>query len=263
MTAFLPSPAHAQIVAYEALSYPWEEGWSYTSNYCGPSETLEEGWLVHHVDMCPGDPPPGGQQIGYTRSLVSLTGLDPLFFQFRLITDGPSTEFVGVAPAALSVWSQCGVNYQFVIAADKVMFVRDNLLPIPIVDIQPGVPHTYRLELYGVDLYIWYIDNWVADAGVPEGLYPCLNPAINFRTKANTVPNTTRWDYIRYGKIPAPHSGDFDSDGDVDEADLYLFVDCLLGSDSAGPGCTWGDMNADGTCDGQDIQAFVQAMLAP
>ncbi len=265
VSTVLVNPSFSQVVFYEAATHPTEEGWSYTTNYCDPSESLENGWLVHHVEMCPNDPPPGGQQIGYTRTPADFTGLSPLFWQFRLITDGPSSEFPGVAPCSFSVASQCGVNYLFVISADKAWLDRDNFLPQIIIDITPGLPHTHRLELFSDQQYIWYIDGQVVDAGVPEGVYPCLNPAINFRTKANNVPNTTKWDYIRYGIIPADASGDFDSDGDVDETDAYFFVDCLLGPDydASGPGCEWADMNADGIADGKDISLFVDAMLNP
>ena len=74
---------------------------------------------------------------------------------------------------------------------------------------------------------------------------------------------TARWDYVRYGVIPADHSGDFDSNGIVDQSDLYFFVDCLLAPDydAAGPGCRWADMNGDGKADGADVQLFVRAML--
>ena len=136
------------------------------------------------------------------------------------------------------------------------------MLPIIFVPIEPGAPHTYRLELYGADTYAWFIDGQVVDSGVPEGAFPSSNPSMTWRTKAAWTGSTSRWDYIRYGTIPTDASGDFDSDGDVDDEDLYFFQDCLLGPDADGPGCRWADMNGDGNADGADIRLFVDAMFA-
>jgi hypothetical protein len=163
--------------------------------------------------------------------------------------------------AAISVWSNGPVNYRFTIAADRAELNRDNTLPIIRVPIATGVPHTYRLELVGSTSYTWFIDGQVIDTGLPEGPYPSFNPNMNFRAKAAWVGNTTSWDYIRYGTIPVPHSGDFNSDARVDEADLPFFLDCLLGPGSAWSGCRWADMNADGQADGADIQLFANAMM--
>jgi len=254
--------ARGGVFSYESGSLPLESGWQLLSEFCNPQEWLLDGCLFHHVDSCPGVPAPGGQQIGYTRSLADFDGETQFFVEWRVMTDGPKSEFTGVSPASVSAWSFGDVNYLFVIARDQAKLNRDNFLPIVFVDIEPDVPHTYRLELYGDAVYIWFIDGQVVDSGVPEGPYPSFFPAMNWRTKSWLFPNTTQWDYIRYGTIPQPGSGDFDSNGLVDQTDVYFFLDCLLGPDAAGPGCRWADMNNDGAADGADISLFVGAMLA-
>ena len=110
---------------------------------------------------------------------------------------------------------------------------------------------------------MWYIDNEIMVSDTPSGPYPAFFPTINWRTRSWWLDNTTEWDYIRYGTIPADGSGDFDSGGVVDQTDVFFFVDCLLGPDADGPGCRWADMNGDTITDGADIQLFAEAMIGP
>ena len=259
------APIFASVVSYEADTSPVDAGWTLFQNYCNAAEWNSAGWLFQHVELCPGDPPPGGQVDAYTRSLADFLGAATFFLQWRGQTDAPNSEMDWGGGGAISVWSYGSVNYRFSIAADIAELNRDNTLPITRVPIAPGVPHTYRLELIGSASYTWFIDGQVIDTGIPEGPYPSFNPNMNFRAKAAFVGNTTKWDYIRYGTIPRPNSGDYDSDGLVTAADLYFFVDCLLAGnyDAAGPGCRWADMNGDGVANAADIQLFVRAMLGP
>ncbi len=254
----------ADVVSYEGTSSPVVEGWTLFQNYCNAAEWVDSGLLFQHVDLCPGDTPPGGQVDAYTRSLADFLGVQTFFLQWRAQTDAPNSEMDWGGGAAISVWSYSGVNYLFKVAADRAELNRDNTLPIIRVPIAPGVPHSYYLELVGGASCAWYIDGQLIDSGVPEGAYPSYNPNANFRAKAAFVGNTTSWDYIRYGTIPVAQSGDYDGNGVVDGNDFYFFVDCILSSeaDSSGPGCRWADMNGDGKADGADIQLFVAAMLA-
>jgi hypothetical protein len=253
----------ANVFSYECDSFPDQAGWDIIQIWCDPTQWVEDGWFFQHMELCEGYPPPGGQQGAYRRSLAEYIGTEEWFVEWVVQTDAERSELPWGGGANLSAWSQGGVNYAFFIAGDQVELNRDNTLPIIFVDLEPGVPHTYRLELYGAQLYIWYIDSAIVDSGVPEGAFPSFYPHMNFRAKAAWLPNTTKWDYIRYGVIPQPGSGDFDSDGIVGLEDLYFFHDCLLGSDADGPGCSWADMDADGITDGQDIGLFVDALLAP
>ncbi len=253
----------ADVFSYECDSFPDQAGWEIAQIYCDPEQWVDEGWFFQHVELCPGDPAPGGQRASYTRSLAEHIGVGEFFIEWSIECDADRSEIPWGGGGLLSAWSNGGVNYHFVIASDQIRFLRDNQLPISYIDIEPGVPHTYRLELYGDEAYIWYIDSQIVDAGLPEGAFPSFNPHMNFRNKAGWLPNTTKWDYIRYGTIPQPASGDFDSSGIVDLEDLYFFNDCLLGPDADGPGCRWADMNGDRLVDGADIGLFVDALLAP
>ena len=84
------------------------------------------------------------------------------------------------------------------------------------------------------------------NAGKPEGADAHLSSSSSWRAKAWYRESTTQWDYIRYGTIPEPGSGDFDSDADVDLDDYYFFQDCVTEPNTdAGPGCVWADFDGD------------------
>ena len=249
-----------QIFSYEGDSFPEDGGIPILQIYCDPELWLEDGWFFQHVEMCEGDPPPGGQSAVYRRSLEDFIGVDPFFREWRMETDGQRSELPWGGPSNFSPWSRGGVNYNFSIARDQMDLNRDNTLPIVVVDFEAGIPHTHRLELYGDELYIWYLDGEIVDSGEPEGVFPSFEPHFNFRAKAAFLPNTTRWDYIRYGRIPTDASGDFDSDADLDLFDYYFFQDYLSGPGvNAGPGSRFADFDYDTDVDLADFAAFQTA----
>ncbi|MFO0972020.1 MAG: LamG-like jellyroll fold domain-containing protein [Phycisphaerae bacterium] len=61
--------------------------------------------------------------------------------------------------------------------------------------------------------------------------------------------------------IGTPGAGDLDGDGDVDNADLQLFVQVLLGRDLDPVRRARSDMNADTQANGLDIAGFVNALM--
>ncbi|MCH7702427.1 MAG: hypothetical protein IID37_12145 [Planctomycetes bacterium] len=193
-------------------------------------------------------------------SVAQFEGEEEFFIEWHMQTTGDSSEIDGVAPALLSAWSFGPVLYHFTIAKDQVRFIRDFDAPTVWTDIEPDVPHTYRLELFGADLYVWYIDGQVIDSGIPGAAYPSFTPSISWRAKSWFLESTTQWDYIRYGTIPEPSSGDFDSDDDVDLDDYYFFQDCITQPNiDAGPGCVWADFDGDSDVDLIDFAHFQAA----
>ena len=181
-----------------------------------------------------------------------------------MLTDGPEA-FGAIAPASIVAGGQSGVNYHFTIARDQVRLIRDSQLPFIFADIDPAIPHLYRLELQGSDSYRFSIDGIEIDAGVPEGAYPTDDSFLVFGATAAIEASTTRWDYIRFGAIPIDGSGDFDSDEDVDGSDFYFFHECMTndrpgingGPDlDAGPGCRFADFDTDNDVDLLDFAEF-------
>jgi hypothetical protein len=176
-----------------------------------------------------------------------------------MVTDGDQTGIPFGVPAGLAAWSDHGVNYHFVVAKDRIRFLRDNTLPVLFFDFASEIPHRFRLELIGDQSYAFYIDDELMDTGVPEGPFPIPNPGLNISTRARTEPTTTAWDYIRYGEIPEDGSGDFDSSGVLDLRDFYFVHECVIdggpGTD-ARRGCHFADMDFDGDVDLNDFATF-------
>ena len=65
----LASAVFADVVSSEFTSFPENEGWDVLQIYCDPDMWIENGWFIQQVELCPGDPPPGGQQASYRRWL--------------------------------------------------------------------------------------------------------------------------------------------------------------------------------------------------
>jgi len=258
-----PGPLLGQNVSYEPASgFPEQQGWTRINQAYQSGRWLADGWLVQYSQQVPYQQTVVEEEDNYTRNFPEQAGLPTWFLQFRVITDTPPV-YADVGPAAIAAGSHTGVLYHFVIGDSQLRFLRDDFLPYVYADIQPGVPHTYRIELRGTQSYTLWIDSVLIDSGVPEGPYPVSSSGITFQAEASAPINTTMWRYVRFGRIPVDYSGDYDSNGLVDQNDLFFFVDCLLaeGYDSGGPGCRFADINADGVCNGADIQLFVNAMM--
>ena len=127
-------------------------------------------------------------------------------------TDGARSEIPWGAPALVAMGNFFGVVYHTTVARDLVQFLRDVDLPILLIEIEPGIAHTYRIELYP-DWYAFYIDAYLIDEGVPEGPFPAYDSQIAWLGSSWEIPCENAWDYIRYGVIPVDASADYDSDG--------------------------------------------------
>ncbi|MHC4063646.1 MAG: hypothetical protein ACYSUI_03990 [Planctomycetota bacterium] len=254
-------PAFADVVAFEASSFPEQEGWSRIT-YCTPERSIQDGWLHQAVEPGQCGSPPGGDRDLYARSIADFDGAPTFFVEWRIEADGDRSELPWGAPAVLSAWSQGPVTYWFAIARDQVEFVQDDFVVVLYVDLEPGLPHTLRLELYGARLYVWYIDTEIVHSDVPGALYPSYTPSITWGAQSAYLESNVKWDYIRYGTIPEPGSGDYDSDGTVDLDDLYFFQECLSNGGpetDAGPGCRFADFDDDTDVDLDDYAAFAAA----
>ncbi len=254
-----------QVVSYEGLAFPEDEGeWvrrdlPFLADRWLMQDDEGVSWLVQHADVVDQGPPQEGEWDLYDHSLADLDDLTTLHVQWRMYTDGSSEGIPGVSPAALVAGGSSGVFYHFTLADDRVRFVRDVLLPPVFVDVAPLVPHVYRLEVYGDQLYRWYVDNTLVDSGVPEGPYPTDDSVIAFGVHGGFDDETTKWDYIRFGVIPDAGSGDMTGDGAVGLDDFRFFQECVDNSGpgiDGGPGCAWADMDQDDDVDFHDLRLF-------
>ncbi len=137
----LASAVFADVVSSEFTSSPENEGWDVLQIYCDPDMWIENGWFIQQVELCPGDPPPGGQQASYRRWLEEYVGEGEFFIEWVVETDAERTEIPWGGGAKVSAGSFGGVNYYFSIAEDLAELVRDPALPIIEVDITPGTSH--------------------------------------------------------------------------------------------------------------------------
>ncbi len=258
------SPSVAQVVSYEATSFfPEEVGWERDFTLFPADRWLENGWLVQFAEIVDPGPPEEVERDSYRRTIGEFSSSPTLFVEWTMFTDGPREGIQAVAPAALAAGGQMGIIYHFTIAEDQVRFIRGSQFPVLWIDIAPQIFHTYRIELYSDELYVWYIDGEEIDSGVPEGAYPTPDSVVAFRGKAGLEDVFVWWDYIRYGVIPADGSGDFDSNGEVGLYEVYYFQECLLTPAGSWPGCAWADMDFDADTDCDDWFLFLAAWTEP
>ena len=85
----------------------------------------------------------------------------------------------------------------------------------------------------------------------------------NFPTMDIVVSVNGIWCLDTVLEVFANPLGDIDGDGDVDRADLDLFVEVLLGTDVDPDHVDAADLNIDGRADGRDVTIFVDVLVGP
>jgi len=201
--AVLTAAVSAQIVTYDGSDLPEDAGWSYEPRLLPPQRWLHDGWFYSHCSVvfpenCE------GQDHFYKASLADYAGAPRLFAEWRVITDGPQSEMVDVAPSSFVLSGQRGITYHYVIARDQVLWRGGTNYDYLFVDMEPGVPHVFRVDLYCEWWYEWTLDGRVIDAGRPEGAYPTEDSVISWGARAACFASTTAYDYIQYGVPKEP-----------------------------------------------------------
>jgi hypothetical protein len=250
--------AIGEVATYEGDSFPDEDGWDAIQVFCDPDLLIETGGFRATVELCDPYPPPGGKEATYRVHQPSMDNSVRFFAEWRFESTAEATELPWGGGGNLGLGDDGAANYTFAFGLDEGNMNRGNIFGLSTVNYEAGVPHVFRLEHYEAEQYIWYVDGEVVDSGVPEAFFPDTDFRIVWRTKAAWLPNTTWWDYIRFGDIPTDASGDFDSDGHIDLRDWRYFVECVerTGITPDDPGCRWADMDADGDVDLADFATF-------
>lgn len=260
VSLFICRQGFTQVIAFEGTCFPEEcvPSWSRLGTL-DVDRWLDEGWFYQFADLGAWAPPPFGENDAYQRSLAPFAATPNFFIEWRVLTNVPISDLEGT-PTVVSAAGDSTALYHVTITNGRLRFYRDNFKVIFYYDYEPDLPHTFRVEIHNTNEYCLFLDGICIQSGTSVAPYPVEGAVLLWATRYYLTDNTTKWDYLRYGKLPAENSGDFDSNGAVDTSDLYFFVDCLLGPAGAWPGCKWADMNSDGSADGADVQAFVQAL---
>ena len=254
--------AYADVTTYEANVVPEDMGWERVGTFDAERWT-EDGWFCQHPRLGEWWPGPLGEADFYQRTLADFAPFNTFFVEWRAETDAPSSilESSGT-PVVVSAGGSSYAVYHTTMTDARVQLFRDTFIPLVFVDIEPDVPHTYRLELRGIPSYAWYIDGEIVDSGIPIGPYPTESSVVVWGAQHHTVESTTCWHYLRYGTIPIDGSGDYDIDGNLSTFDFYFFHECLSNrppGDDAGPGCRFADMDSDTDVDLHDFALFQNA----
>jgi len=257
----------AEVVSLEFASLPDISEWEHLT-WCTPEETIQGVTMMQELQVASCKPEGDGDSSTYRRPIEEFNGTPGWFFEFRVATTGDRAMIPFAAPTVVVAANSFGILYHVTMAEDQIKFLRDVTLPILFFDVAPREPHTIRLELAENPdpRYSWFIDGALVDEGSPEGSFPVQNSRITFHGKAFNSPTDNTWHYIRYGDIPVNASGDFDSDGEVDDFEVFYFDECLSesgGGVDAGPGCRWADMDSDTDVDCDDYELFADAWTSP
>lgn len=253
-------PASAQVVTYEADAFPDDLGWKRSNRPYLPERWLDSGWFIQQTEMRDQGP----EDDIYRRSIAEVAGVPAFFVEWSMVTDGTRQGIPDVAPAALIASGTTGVFDHITIAEDQVCLV-DSYLDVYWFDVEPGVPHTYRVEVRD-KAHTAFIDGEQIYARVAPGSYPTPDSVIVFGARAPGETATTRWDYIRFGVIPDDAGpGDLNCDGSINGQDITPSITALVSPDAYGrnyPACKrmLADCNADGSVNGQDIAPFVDLL---
>ena len=205
----------------------------------------------------------GGDSDFYRAGLAQYAGVR-FFLEWRIMSDAPAAEVDHHNGAALMVMVGGPVTYHFNMANGLVQLYTGHYANLYFL-IEPDVPHTYRLEVFGGDWFELWIDGVLAAADLPEDVFPTPDALMSFGGTYYLSGHTTRWDYVRIGVIPIDGSGDYDSDEDVDRRDFYFFHECLTNrrpginggpDEDAGPGCRFADFDCDSDVDLLDLADF-------
>ena len=172
-----------------------------------PVRWIDDGWFVQEIDVGEGDGSPfSGDHDTYVLDIGLYTG-EPFYVEWRMITDAPNEEIDTHNGGAKMILVGGSVAYHCSMASGLARILRGYPYPTQYFEIEPGVPHTYRLEVYGAEYFSLSIDDVIVDDGLPEADWPTPTALISFGSLYYLNEHTTQWDYVRFGSIPEPATG--------------------------------------------------------
>jgi len=188
----------AGVIQFNGDVPPQQAGWT-PLLHGSPEIEINSGVLTQIFDA-PGD------QAFYNRSIGEFAGAPTFFAEWRMQTDAPASLLDTFQIPTGFVLSGNGIFYHFVFSDTEALFLRFDL-SFDRYPIEPGIMHTYRIELFGEDLYRFLVDGSLVDSGVPDGPYPTIASEIIWGGEFDVPGHTDHWDYVTYGAIPEPATG--------------------------------------------------------
>jgi len=186
----------AQIVSFEGDSFPETEGWTRIERLFPPERWVSNGWLRFRCEVVAPERCEGEDEF-YRWDLVEFAGAQRFMLEWSVITDGPRSEILDVAPVSCVAAGQRGVWFHTTVARDQALFLIDVRYPFWF-DLEPVV-HTFRVDIYGEYWYEWSIDGRVRVAERPEKQYPTADSFIIWGVRAACVDSVSAFDFVRFG----------------------------------------------------------------
>jgi len=227
-----------------------------------------EGWLRRY------QPEP----FGYVENgVLTYDSSDPRSYDFweyysSALDPGPNEVFVcewKLWTEWVSYWADPSVAIQsddawvvcLVFGPDNIHSFCENV-DIPV---EPGW-HSYQFISPDMRTYELYVDGALTREGWFAHRF--VTSLVIWGDGGDGVASTHRWDWLRFGVIGAPLTGDANCDGMVSFADINPFVQALIDPEAyqyAYPDCWAGnvDINADGTLTFGDINPFIDLLRPP
>ncbi len=192
----LAVPVCGQMISYEGNSFPEETGWERRPRSNQPERWLNEGWLqfrcaVIDPEICV------GEDDFYRWDLDDFAGAQRFMLEWSVITDGPRSEILDVAPTTAVASGQSGIRFHTTVAHDQVRFF-DDIFDAHWIDLRRSA-HAFRLDIYGEHWYEWSIDGSVQVAERPDKQYPTADSFIIWGVRAACDDSESAFDYVRFG----------------------------------------------------------------
>jgi hypothetical protein len=203
VVALVPGIVRANFISYEGSQFPETEGFTREVQY-DPVRWTADGWFYQEIDVGGGTGQPYDGDLDLYRQSLAAFPDTSFVLEWRMLTDAPDSEVDWHNGGAAIILVGGGVRYHFNMASGLTLILRGYPYPTQYFEIEPGVPHTYRLEVYDADYFEYRIDDEIMDFGVPEGLFPNPQASILFGARFYQSGHTTQWDYVRYTGIPEP-----------------------------------------------------------
>jgi hypothetical protein len=244
----------------ETAGLPDEFGWSrnwgdWHGQYHGPgaSPTLVDGILTFDSLYDPG--------VCDSYVMDRPGQIDPASGEVFVMEWGLKVEqVVGTYDPEAVAASDAARIVGFGYAANALRVVTE---PGVVIPIGPGF-HDYCMLSWDMLNYELYIDGELAHVGTFwQGVSESF---VAWGDAVQGAASLHRWDYFRFGALPAPQAGDLNCDGTLDFQDINPFVQVLTDGEAyqqTYSGC-WpenADINDDGSVDFGDINPFVELLM--